>query len=706
MKLFYILCLSLCSIVSLTASTWDGGGASDNWNDPLNWDGDILPGNGSSASVVFNTPGALSVVLDVTSVAVGTFTVVPGTFLTLTNNTVTSRNIAITNGAGAVDFSIASGASLEFSGTGRINLSLSATGAHQIAGILNQNSTAGIISLSNTTVSGIIKASQPSSTPVLNGAVGNTFTSTAVYEVLASGVLLSRTLGPTWDPAALIRISGNFATSPTFQDGSDAVVYGSLEINATGATTDLSASSSVRFGGNVHLINASGALSFGDKVTIHGNLTIAATQTLQVINEAVVKGNVLNAGTINAAGEATLELSGVAPQTIDSDNMTSDLTFKVNNPAGITITGGNIEIPHNLNLAAGIVNTTAANMLVMKDDKTIAGGSNTAHVDGPMMKKGNDDFMFPIGDAGTYAPCGVGVGGSMSDEYVAEYVASGSSDLSNFATQPAGEQLVEVSAVEHWNISAPVFSAGRAITLTYRAASQVNVPADTRIAHYTGGQWKSEGNTAMTAGSIKSGLVASFSPFAFGGVSAAALPVTLQKFAAKAKTDQTVALQWVTANEKAIEYYGVETSPDSKEWRMLDRVASQGDAVTAQNYAYTHQNPVAGLQYYRLAIHEKVGKSWYSPIVSAKLERTQKSLVYPNPVSQELFVETTGSESELADMEVRLFDLSGNQVLAITKPVIGGDRFTLDLSQLPVGSYTVHLVKGAHIESHRIVKTQ
>jgi Secretion system C-terminal sorting domain len=704
MKLFYTLFLSLFLNAALFAVTWTGGGALDNWNDPNNWNPIGVPSSGAAVSVVFNTPGALTLNLDVSSVAVGTFTVASGVILKLENLTSsTPRNIAVTSGG----FSVASGGSLEFAGSGRINLSLSATGSHSIAGTLIQNSPQGTISMSSTNVSGTIRILTSNATsPVVSGNNANTFTATSVLEIQANDVLISRTFGPTWHPSALIRITGSFTGSPKFQGGADAVEYGSIEINATGVPIQLAANSSVRMGGNVNIMNDGGNCSFGNKLTVGGNLVVASAKTLNVVTEMVVKGNVMNSGTIDAVGEAIFEMSGTSPQSIDSDNMTGDLLFRVNNSSGITVSGGNVEIAHNMSLMAGIVNTTAANMLVMRDDKTVTGGSNTAHVDGPMKKKGNDDFMFPVGDAGVYAPCGIGVGGGVSDEYVAEYVASAPSDGSNFAAQALGEQLVELSTVEYWNIDAPLFSAGRTITLTHRPASQVNVPADTRVAHYTGGSWKSEGNTAMPSGAIKSGLVTSFSPFAFGGVSAAALPVALKKIAAKPNTDQTVSINWITVNEKSISHYNVETSADSKDWRLVGRVESKGDAQSDQYYSFKHESAESGLQYYRLAIHEKSGEARYSPIVSAKLDRIQRSLVYPNPVYQELFIETTGSESELAEMQIRLFDLAGHRVYAMTKSVTNGDRFTLDLSRLPAGAYTVQLIKGALVESHQIVKSE
>jgi hypothetical protein len=46
----------------LSRISWDGGGGNANWDNPLNWDTDVLPGAGDDVTVAAGAPGGSSVV--------------------------------------------------------------------------------------------------------------------------------------------------------------------------------------------------------------------------------------------------------------------------------------------------------------------------------------------------------------------------------------------------------------------------------------------------------------------------------------------------------------------------------------------------------------------------------------------------------------------------------------------------------------------
>src|SRR5262245_8575510 len=56
----------------LLAGVWDGGGAIDDWNDPLNWDNDAVPASG--ANVVIGAAFAASTITSANPVALGSIT--------------------------------------------------------------------------------------------------------------------------------------------------------------------------------------------------------------------------------------------------------------------------------------------------------------------------------------------------------------------------------------------------------------------------------------------------------------------------------------------------------------------------------------------------------------------------------------------------------------------------------------------------------
>lgn len=70
-----IFCILVLCAVAATGQTWDGGGPTNNWSDPLNWSTDAVPNTG--ANVTFNTTSTKDCVIDV-NITTGTFLIDTG----------------------------------------------------------------------------------------------------------------------------------------------------------------------------------------------------------------------------------------------------------------------------------------------------------------------------------------------------------------------------------------------------------------------------------------------------------------------------------------------------------------------------------------------------------------------------------------------------------------------------------------------------
>ncbi|MDF7823871.1 hypothetical protein P4B35_07585 [Pontiellaceae bacterium B12227] len=55
------LCLLAVGAVQAATIHWNGGGADDNWNTALNWDGNVLPGSSVSDNALLTAGSCLSV---------------------------------------------------------------------------------------------------------------------------------------------------------------------------------------------------------------------------------------------------------------------------------------------------------------------------------------------------------------------------------------------------------------------------------------------------------------------------------------------------------------------------------------------------------------------------------------------------------------------------------------------------------------------
>jgi len=166
-------------------------------------------------------------------------------------------------------------------------------------------------------------------------------------------------------------------------------------------------------------------------------------------------------------------------------------------------------------------------------------------------------------------------------------------------------------------------------------------------------------------------------------------------------------LNWQTGVELNNDHFEIERRHESETGFTVigQELASEDGLAAKHNYGYDDFDAnKSGVYYYRLKQVDKDGHFTYSKIISIQINRSTEFNVsiYPNPVDNLLKVDIKlGEESEL---EVRVFDKSGKNVL--TNP-FGGFRKAgtfnelLDTSILPAGQYNLQI-----LTSHGIVNKQ
>jgi N-acetylneuraminic acid mutarotase len=75
-------------------------------------------------------------------------------------------------------------------------------------------------------------------------------------------------------------------------------------------------------------------------------------------------------------------------------------------------------------------------------------------------------------------------------------------------------------------------------------------------------------------------------------------------------------LQWQTSEEQNNWYFTVERSADSQSWQNIAAVPGAGSSTATNTYAFTDDNPVAGVNYYRLQLNDATGEAQYSKIIA------------------------------------------------------------------------------------------
>lgn len=177
-----------------------------------------------------------------------------------------------------------------------------------------------------------------------------------------------------------------------------------------------------------------------------------------------------------------------------------------------------------------------------------------------------------------------------------------------------------------------------------------------------------------------------------------ALPVTLADFKAR-KEGRAALLQWTTAEESNSEAFGIEHSVDAMTWHEAGEHRAKGESNVLVHYQWVHNAPAGGLNYYRLKMKDRPksdleGAYAYSRIVSVLFSDNHAGNVYPNPVSDVLFI-----ESHREAVLLRIVNTEGKTVYeARNVPQ------SLSMRNLATGIYQMHItLQNGVVQKERIV---
>ena len=181
------------------------------------------------------------------------------------------------------------------------------------------------------------------------------------------------------------------------------------------------------------------------------------------------------------------------------------------------------------------------------------------------------------------------------------------------------------------------------------------------------------------------------------GLESSPLPVELLYFNAQPSGPKQVTCSWSTLSEINNDFFVVEKSRDGIQFVEAGTVDGAGNSTSVLSYAFTDENPYPGLSYYRLRQLDFDGASKHSQIVPVQLKNDITFLVYPNPVSDLLFIQG-GTENESGRYALK--DPLGKTVLEI--PAAGTSLHAVSVKDLAAGIYFVEIDTGERILSKKI----
>ncbi|MEO6723006.1 MAG: SBBP repeat-containing protein, partial [Ferruginibacter sp.] len=166
------------------------------------------------------------------------------------------------------------------------------------------------------------------------------------------------------------------------------------------------------------------------------------------------------------------------------------------------------------------------------------------------------------------------------------------------------------------------------------------------------------------------------------------LPLTLLNFSATAAANGTL-LKWQTSQEINTKHFEVEWSNDGQQYNKINTVAAAGNSTQTIYYTYTHDQPLAGINYYRLKMIDKDNQYKYSPIVTITINDHQAAVsVFPNPVTDVLQIKIAAEKNE--KLTLKLLNAEGKVVASkIFTLVKGSNRLSWNLPNLATGNYFI-----------------
>jgi|GEM_PF-820984 len=692
---FLIFCCTCC----YAQITWDGGAGTANWADADNWSSNSVPGPGD-AVLLDNSAVAVSYVVNLppgnSSTEVLSLTISPALANTITLNipvsNTASPGLLVTGSGNAVVLN--SGAVLK-------NSSGAAAGSTPFSissGIFRINN--GGKYIHNT------PRAHSNLADVLSAAAG-TENGTFEFDVPAEA--------GSYSISASGRTYGNLVLSGSANGGSRSYSSGG--------------SSTLTVNGSLSLVSGA-TYNFGitNNIMVHGSVTVDPSSELIISTAASNNPTVLSVGgNLSVDGTLTEEatsanpkilFSGASNQNISTGSggiISGEIIFEINNAAGITLLS-DFAIPYQFIFTSGYVNSSSNHTILFNDNATHSGASPSSHVNGPVLKAGDEAFDFPVGDNGHYARLSLtNVNGSqqVTDTFLVEYFRNNPQAVYGNAVETP--DINHVSFVEYWEVNKVSGNASKFITLTVGDLSFATDATKLRVARYDGGagMWLNNGQTFASGpfndpyiGEITGTSTSQFGPITLASTEPAPvnpLPVKFITTDAQ-RSGNDVLISWtVSLPPQPGTEFMIEYSSDGKKFTTIGKKT----ADTGFAYHFVDKNPSRGILYYRIKAKESNGKTAISTVVAIpnRISAVYLTRINPNPVPDKAHLCLFSSVRTEAFLTIR--DMTGKIMRQIKVLVSeGSTSIVIDTPALPPGMYSVSgHAAGQPINSIRFVKS-
>jgi len=396
--------------------------------------------------------------------------------------------------------------------------------------------------------------------------------------------------------------------------------------------------------------------------------------------------------------------------------------LEINNNGGTVFGTADISVDGHLKLSNGVLdmftNTASSASLHLSENATSDPAHDNTYVFGKLVKKGNTDFTFPVGDDGYAAEALIRfTGGSPSDEFSVCYFHQ-SPSLPNqydpeapYSGSGLENTIKEISSTEYWlieqekNTGTPIY-----VILSYKHGRSGTIldPADLLVSHFTddgmgGKQWKNEGVSNLSPKEITSlAPITSFSPFTIGtGSGNNSLPVDWLSFDV-AGEGNTATIRWSAIEYPDGDYYQLERSTNRVDYEVIDIIGINGEGEQHYAYDYTIPYEFNGTEmYYRIKQVDIDGQVSYSKIGSYTATVSSSEInLFPLPATKNVTV--TLAEYAEAVNGFSIMSANGQSFIIDYEPK--GNCAEINIEMLPAGLYILQISIGNEVVTKQFIK--
>lgn len=212
------------------------------------------------------------------------------------------------------------------------------------------------------------------------------------------------------------------------------------------------------------------------------------------------------------------------------------------------------------------------------------------------------------------------------------------------------------------------------------------------ISQWSGSEWQEQGTDAASGnGPFRQQLEEVENVSLFSVQSSSPLPIELSYFQGSSKTGG-ILLQWATLVEENNAYMAIERSANGLDFKAITQINGNGTTYTPQSYSFFDQQPLPGINYYRLKQVDFDGTFTYHKTISIQWNGLDTSpKIYPTVANA--YLELQWSTSTLDRSQIEIFDVTGRRMMHSTIPP-ETISWKLDTTAFPNGKYLLRIGSG------------